>query len=105
MGVDLELYFGHHLVGTVSKVFYSDLNWYGTLRLAAEVAQRLREFIAFSEDWLARADTGCPDEAEFAPWHDIYNSEDWQTLAPDGALCRITCPAFGVGGQLVWREA
>jgi hypothetical protein len=105
-GVDLKLYFGAHLVGTVSDTHYSDFNWYGTLRPADDMPARIREFIALCRDWHARSDAGQPhDPDEFNPWRDVHDPGEWRTAAPDGSVKRIRAPVFWPDGYICWREA
>jgi hypothetical protein len=105
-GVALELYYGPDRVGTVSDTDYSDLNWYGMLRLAERMPDRVREFITFCRDWHARRDAGWTAEAdEFNAWRDVYDSGEWQTVGPNGAARRISAPVFWPNDYICWREA
>lgn len=105
-GVDLALYFGANLVGTVSDTYYSEYNWYGAFQPAEEMPPRIREFIALCRDWHARVSAGgLPDAAEFDAWRDVHDPGEWRTLGPGGASRRIGAPVFWPGGWICWREA
>src|SRR5262249_22649193 len=105
-GVELELYFGPHLIGTVSDTYYSDFNWYGMLRPTDGMPPRVREFIALCQDWHARLYAGRPhDAAEFDAWRDIHDPGEWRAAGPGGAVKRIAAPVFWPNGGICWREA
>jgi len=104
--MELQLHFGTHRVGALSRVYDSDFNWYGTFQPAAEMPPRLRDFIAFCKEWHQRLDAGRPhNAAEFDAWRDIHGSGEWQTVASDGTVKWITGPVFWPDGTIVWREA
>ena len=104
-GVNLQLYFGRHLIGEVSDTHHSELNWYGTWWPADSIPPRIREFISFCIHWHARAEAGKPyDPDEFAAWRDVEESGEWWTKAPDGTVMRITAPFFWEHQEICWRE-
>jgi hypothetical protein len=106
-GVQLDLYFGSHLIGTVSDTYYSDFNWYGTFRPADVMPSRIQAFIAFCRDWHARLDAAqSPDAGEFDPWRDIHDSSDWQSVGSGAIVKRIRAPVFWPNTEeICWREA
>ena len=105
--MNLELRFGSHVVGVIEGAFWSDGTGYGTFRPPAEptdvpALRRVREYIAFSEDWHERlkAEAGY-SPAEWDAFRDVNGSERWHTVAPDGAVCRISGPVF-IRGEVTW---
>src|SRR5262249_26538821 len=94
-----------YLIGTVSDTYYSEFNWYGTLRSAASMPHRIREFIALCQDWHTRLKEGRPHSAtEFDVWRDVHDPGEWRTVSPDGAVQRIHAPLFWPNGEICWRE-
>jgi hypothetical protein len=106
----LLLRFGTCIVGEIEDAFWSDDTGYGVFRLAAgnnsdPTLQRLREYIAFSEEWHARLRAEQPHSAsEWDQFRDVYESGLWNTVGPDGAVNRIGGPVF-VEGEVTWRPA
>jgi hypothetical protein len=105
--MDLELRFGSHVVGVIEGAFWSDGTGYGMFRPPGETTdasalRRVREYIAFSEDWHERlgAESGY-DRAEWDAFRDVYASELWHTVSPDGTSCRISGPVF-IRGEVTW---
>lgn len=103
--MNLELYFGPDWVGVIGEAFWSDNTGFGMFRPNAAdtpATRRVREYIAFSEEWHERLRAGQPYSAdEFDAYRDIHESELWRTVAPDGTTVRITGPIF-VQGEVTW---
>jgi hypothetical protein len=105
-GMHLDLYFGPHLVGSVSNTYYSELNWYGTLQPSEGMPARIREFITLCQDWHGRLEAGQPHHAdEFNAWRDVHDPGEWRTIGPASNVQRITAPVFWPNGDIWWREA
>jgi hypothetical protein len=105
-GDDLELYFGSHCIGVVSSTYYSDINWYGTLRPSDAMPARVWDFIAMCQDWHIRLAAGEPHDAdEFNAWRDIHDVGEWRTVGPDGSVKWIIAPVFWPDGDICWRAA
>src|SRR4051794_22037052 len=107
--MDLQLYFGPVLVGVVIDVIEHQGTWFGMLApaLAAErdpTERRVREFIAFCEDWNARCAADLDVNAsEFDRFSDLFTSGLWRTQAPDGTVSTIGgAPNFLGGGKISW---
>jgi hypothetical protein len=92
----------------IEGAFWSDNTGYGVFRLADAsdpATRRMREFIAFSEEWHERLRAEQPhDPAEFDAFRDIYESEAWHSIAPDGTTVRVCGPVF-VQGEVTWGPA
>jgi hypothetical protein len=106
--MNLQLRYGPLLVGEIEEAFWSDNTGYGVFRPTSPasddpIVRRVREYIVFSEDWhrrlLAEAEYSA---SEWDAFRDVYDSEVWHTVAPDGAVSRIGGPVF-VDGELTWR--
>jgi hypothetical protein len=99
--VNLELRYGPHLVGVIEGAVWSDDTGYGVFcptRSPDPATRRVREYIAFSEDWHERLRVDRPHDArEFDAYRDIYDSGLWRTVAPDGGTAKIAGPVFLAG--------
>ncbi len=106
----LLLRFGPHVVGEIEGAFWSDNTGYGVFRPALgnsndPTLQRLREYIAFSEEWHARLMGEQPHSAsEWDEFRDVYDSGLWNTVGPEGVVSHIGGPVF-VEGEVTWRPA
>jgi hypothetical protein len=102
-GLDLELRFGPALVGTADGAFCSEFTWCAMFRPTPGIPPRVREFIAFGEEWHERLKAGRPHSAaEFDAFRDIHESELWQARGPDGHVPPVEGPVF-VEGEVSWR--
>jgi hypothetical protein len=105
--MDLELRFGPRGVGTIEGVFWSDNTGYGRFRLSDvstddPVMRRVREYVAFSEEWHERLTAGAEySRAEWDAFRDVYDSGMWYTVGTDGTVSRIGGPLF-VSGEVTW---
>src|SRR5262249_22021400 len=107
--MSLQLRFGEVIVGEILDPFVSDNTGFGVFRPSPPATgaadRRVREFIAFSEDWHARLKAGAdPDASEFDAFRDVWASELWYTMSPDGTVLRIDGPVF-MEGEVTWRPA
>lgn len=108
--MSLLLRYGDVIVGEIIDPFISDETGYGLFhpRPASShdpAGRRVREFIAFCEDWHARLKAGAdPDDSEFDAYQDVWDSSSWHTVASDGRISRIEGPVF-VEGEVTWRPA
>jgi hypothetical protein len=102
--MDLELYFGTHLVGTILGAFYSEMNWYGVFLPSNDMPPAVRVFIAFCGDWHVRQEGGQVRPREFDQWKDLLDRGSWSTVAPDGVAKKIQTPFFWDDGELCWRD-
>src|SRR5262245_25895225 len=108
--MNLQLRYGSLLVGEIEDAFWSEGTGYGVFRLASGVAndpalRRVREFIAFCEEWHSRLDAEPPpDAAEFDAFRDVWDSGTWNTVSPDGAVCPIGEPVI-LEDSVTWRPA
>jgi len=108
--MDLKLRFSSLLVGEIKDAFCSEDTWYGIFHQAADASpdstlQRLREYIAFSEEWHTRLKAEQPHTAEeWDAFRDVYESPLWHTVADDGTINPICGPVF-VAGEITWRAA
>jgi hypothetical protein len=106
--VNLELRYGPHLVGVIEGVVWSDNTGYGLFRPAAgddPAVRRVREYIAFSEEWHDRLRAGRPHHAdEFGAHREVYESGLWHTVASDGTAAGVAGPVF-VAGEVTWGSA
>lgn len=102
-GVDLQLRLGPEVVGTAERAFCSDFTWYAVFRPDPGMPPRVREFIAFCEEWheRLRAERPC-SAAEFDPWTDIHASPEWRAVSQDGQARVVEGPVF-VEGEVTWR--
>jgi hypothetical protein len=108
-GMNLELYYGSSHIGQIEDAFWSDDTGFGVFRpsLIGEAAtiERIRAFIAFSEEWHEKLKTGNPQDAsEFDSFSDIHSSDQWHTISPDGSVTHINAPAF-IQGEVTWRPS
>jgi len=109
-GMKLQLRYGPLLVGEIEGAFWSDNTGYGVFRLAPgggddPALDRVREYIAFSEEWHLRLQADQPHSAsEWDAFRDVYSSELWHTVASDGTISRIEGPVF-VQGEVTWGPA
>lgn len=107
---NLMLRFGSHVVGEIVGAFYSDDTGYGVfLPTFCEADDptplRLRQYVAFSEDWHSRLRAEQPHTAsEWDAFRDVYESDCWNTVGPDGAVVTIGGPVF-IEGEVTWRPA
>ncbi|MBS0267026.1 MAG: hypothetical protein JSS02_34190 [Planctomycetes bacterium] len=102
--MNIQLRLGLDVVGTAERAFCSDRTWYGLFRPAADMPSRVREFIAFSEEWHERLREQRPCSAdEFGPWADIYASTEWRACGPAERVRSIEGPVFS-GGEVTWKE-
>ena len=102
---DLELYFGEHLIGTVSDIGYEQISEYGTFRPADHIPLEIREFISLCLHWHSRIEAGQFDHDEMSAWWELYNTGEWRMVAPDGSVTRIYPPTFLGNGTVHWNEA
>jgi hypothetical protein len=105
--VDLRLLFGLHVIGIIEGAFWSDNTGFGVFRLSdvqsdSPSVERVRRYIAFSEDWHRRLEAESNySNAEWEAFRDVYESEQWHTVASDGTMDRISGPVF-VCGEVTW---
>lgn len=101
----LRLRYGPHLIGTVEDAVWSDGTGYGVFRPAADGGaspERVRRYVAFSEEWHERLRAGRPhDAAEFTAFADVHESPLWHAVHPDGTRERVGGPVF-VAGEVTW---
>jgi hypothetical protein len=104
-----QLCFGHVVIGQITEVFEHQGTWFGAFRPAFFAApgpleRRLCEFMAFSEDFNARAAAAQnTDSSEFDRYDDILTSGLWRVLAPSGAISKIRdAPNFLRNGEVSW---
>jgi hypothetical protein len=101
--LDLELRFGPDVVGTAEGAFCSDFTWYAVFRPAPGMPPRVREYIAFCEEWHERLRSGwAHSAAEFDAYSDIHASGLWQAWGPGGRVRPVEGPVF-VEGEVTWR--
>jgi hypothetical protein len=101
--VDLQLWLGQNVVGTAEAAFCSDFTWYGVFRPAPDMPPRVREFIAFCDDWHERLRAARPcSAAEFDPWAEIHGSPEWRACSQDGRARPVEGPVF-IDGEVTWR--
>ena len=101
--MDLQLRLGPDVVGTAEGAFCSDSTWYGVFRPAPDMPPRVREFIAFCEEWHERLQTDRPcGAAEFDSWADIHALPEWRACGPDGRARLVEGPVF-IAGEVTWR--
>lgn len=101
----LELHYGPHRIGTVEGAVWSDGTGYGVFRpsAAGDVGlERVRRYIAFSEEWHERLRADRPHDAdEFRAFADVHESPLWHAVHPDGTSERVSGPVF-VAGEVTW---
>jgi hypothetical protein len=95
-------------VATVTSACESDATWYGEVHLhpaSDELANRLRSFISFCEEWNERVDEKGTRASEFDAFADIIG--EWRLLAPDGELVHWVrdAPVFFEGSEVSWCAA
>jgi hypothetical protein len=107
--MDLQLYYGPLLVGDLTEVFEHQGTWFGTFRPAFSAPRglldgRICEFIAFCEEFNARAEAGQDhDAAEFDSFDDLLSSGLWRVIAPGGTVSEIKdAPNWLGGGTTCW---
>jgi hypothetical protein len=106
--VDLKLFLGPHYIGLIEGAFWSDDTGYGVFRPSAEqnsspAAARVRQFVAFSEDWHRRLTAGADYRSdEWDAFADVHGSGLWRTVAANGTVSPIRCPVFADGG-VSWK--
>jgi hypothetical protein len=100
--VDLQLRLGPDVVGTAEGAFCSDRTWYAIFRPAPDIPPRVREFIAFCEEWheRLRADRPCSAD-EFEPWADVHASPEWRACGPGERVRPVEGPVF-IQGEVTW---
>ncbi len=100
--MDLLLRFGLDVVGTAEGAFCSDRTWHAVFRPAPDMPPRVREYVAFCEEWHERLRAGRPNTAtEFKPWADIHASPEWRACGPDERVRPVEGPVF-VQGEVTW---
>jgi hypothetical protein len=63
---------------------------------------RVREYIAFCEEWHERLLAELPCSAdEFDPWADIYASTEWRACGPDDRVRPVKEPVF-IQSDVTW---
>lgn len=109
MATDLELYYGSIRIGSIEDAFYSDDTGYGIYRLSDgddpddPGKRRVREYIAFSEDWHARYKKNeAFEDSEWDAFQDVTASRLWRTLSREGVASPMDGPVF-VEGEISWR--
>ncbi len=108
--MNLQLRYGALLVGEIEQPCWSDNTGYGVFRSARgqhdnPMLRRIRDYIVFSEEWHDRLKSERPHSAsEWDAFRDVYGSDLWHTVAPDGTVTRIGGPVF-VQGEVTWGPA
>lgn len=106
--MDLELRYGRHLIGIVEGAFWSDNTGFGVFHSTSTDEpdiHRVREYVAFSEEWHERMRADKPHNPhEFNVYRDVYESESWHTVFPDGSTAQIRQPVF-MQGEITWQPA
>ncbi|WP_088253453.1 hypothetical protein [Fimbriiglobus ruber] len=95
----LILRFGSDEVGIAAGAFCSERTWHGLFRPTSGMPVRVREYIAFCEEWHDRLHAERPCSAdEFKPWADIQASSEWRACGPGGRVRSVEGPVFIQGG-------
>jgi hypothetical protein len=108
----MELWFDSILLGCVSNVIQDDGTFSGTISFVAQegaspVANELRKYVAFCEDWNERTRTqhDAPSVSEFDPFAAIVHSGKWFTRSGDVRSAVRDAPVFFRGDEVSWRSA
>jgi hypothetical protein len=107
--VNVDLQFNGTSIGKILEVFYSDDTGYGVFHPTASGKEsadikRVRDYIAFSEEWHTRLKQELPHATEeWDQFADVFEAT-WQTVDPEGNVSKIDGPVF-MEGEITWRSA
>lgn len=107
----LDLFYGQVLVGEIADAFAHQGTWFGQFRQAladgdGPIARRVREYIAFSDEWHARMRAEQPhDASEFDAFREILASGLWHTRTADGVDSPIVDAPIFMEGEISWLPA
>jgi hypothetical protein len=108
MNDTLRLRYGTIVVGQISGPFCHQNTWFGLFQASTDAPsdtteRRLRDYIAFCEEWQARLDSGEDvDASDFDRFGDVLTSGLWRTESPGGTLRAILeAPVFH-DGEVTW---
>jgi hypothetical protein len=112
-GMKLLLLFDNVVVGEITDAFEHQGTRVGSFQCSLpadgdKMAQRLRAFIEFCQDWFERSgsDAGA-NPSEFDLYRDLVASGKWSVKRPGGDTSRIEdAPMFqdGLKGEISWLE-
>jgi hypothetical protein len=108
--LDLQLFCGKVLVGSLLDVFVHQGTWFAKKfrharpRRVDKNVRRIREYIAFSNDWHDRlANDQDPDPSEYQErFKDLMKSGLWRIRPKGGEEIPVEIPGF-IGEEISWR--
>lgn len=108
--LDLQLLCSKEFVGDLLDVFVHQGTWFARKFCPArhesvdKHVRRIREYIAFSNDWHDRLSKGNdPDPSEYEErFKDLMESGLWRIRSKDGEEITVEIPGF-IGEEISWR--
>ncbi|PHQ36108.1 hypothetical protein [Rhodopirellula bahusiensis] len=105
-----KLYCEKLLVGDLFDTQYSDVTWFGSIKLLAvtddPTHRRILEYILFCEDWNDRTAADPmdgPDADEFDAFNDIIKANWFIEIDSQERHPIHLAPVFSRGNELSWR--